>query len=271
MPELPEVETIRRGIAPLIVGRTIVRVVLRTPRLRWPLETRLRTLLPGRRIEAVERRAKYLLLRCGDGTLLVHLGMSGRIVVCPAERPPERHDHADLIFDDGSCLRFTDPRRFGAILWAGSDPGAHPLLAGLGPEPLASALDGDYLAGYAANRRVAVKSFIMDQRVVVGVGNIYASEALFRARIDPARPAGRVSRERYTQLAAAIKTVLEEAIAAGGTTLRDFRDGQGNPGYFAVQLQVYGRTDQPCPCCAAPIRCRRIGQRSSYDCPRCQR
>lgn len=269
MPELPEVETIRRGLAPLIVGRAITGVVLRTPRLRWPLDRRLRTLLPGRRVEALERRAKYLLLRCTDGTLLVHLGMSGRLCVCPADLAPGRHDHADLVFDDGSCLRFTDPRRFGAILWCAAAE-EHPLLAGLGPEPLSAALTGDYLAERAAGRRVAVKSFIMDQRVVVGVGNIYASEALFRAGIDPARPAGRISGERYARLAGAIRAVLEEALAAGGTTLRDFRDGQGNPGYFAVQLQVYGRAGQPCPHCAAPIRCRRIGQRSSYYCPRCQ-
>lgn len=271
MPELPEVETIARGIAPLVVGRVVERVVLRTPRLRWPLEKSLRRILPGRRIDAVERRAKYLLLHCGDGTLLIHLGMSGRLTVVPADCPAKKHDHADLVLSDGTCLRFTDPRRFGAILWCAIDPANHPLLSGLGPEPLGPVLSGDYLAGKAVGRRVAVKSFIMDQKIVVGVGNIYASEALFRAGIDPERSAGSVTLARYQRLATEIRAVLKDALAAGGTTLRDFRDGEGNPGYFSVQLQVYGRVGEPCPCCGQAIRCRRIGQRSSFYCRHCQR
>ena len=271
MPELPEVETIRRGLEPLLLGRTVESVVLRTPCLRWPLSPRLRTVLPGRSIDALGRRAKYLLLRCGDGTLLVHLGMSGRLVVVQADRPPQRHDHVDLVLDDGRALRFTDPRRFGALLWCDGSGLDHPLLAGLGPEPLDADLSGDYLAARAAGRRLAVKSFIMDQKIVVGVGNLNASEALFRAGIDPARAAGTVTPERYRRLAAAIRAVLEEALAAGGTTLRDFRDGHGNPGYFAVQLKVYGHAGERCPQCGTTIRSQRIGQRSSYFCPRCQR
>jgi formamidopyrimidine-DNA glycosylase len=271
MPELPEVETTRRGIAPLIVGKTIVSAVTRAAGLRWPFPPRLGELLAGQTISAVDRRAKYLLLRCEKGTLILHLGMTGHLRVVSQRVPVGRHDHLDLLFTDGSCLRFNDSRRFGALLWTSDDPEAHPLLAGLGPEPFAEGMSGDRLYRLSRGRKTAVKSFIMDQQVVVGVGNIYASEALYRAGIDPARNAGRVGLVRYRRLAAAIREVLGEAIAAGGTTIRDFSDSEGRPGYFALRLQVYGRSGDPCPRCGQAIRQSRIGQRSTYFCRACQR
>lgn len=271
MPELPEVETTRRGLEPLLCGRTITGAVLRVAGLRWPFERNLGGILAGQAIGAVERRAKYLLVRCDGGTLLLHLGMSGHLQVVPAERPAGRHDHVDLLLDDGRVLRFHDPRRFGALLWTTADPQQHPLLVELGPEPFAAEMDGGYLYRRSRGRTLAVKPFIMDQKVVVGVGNIYASEALFRAGIAPTRPAGRLGRQRYARLAAAIRQVLAEAIAAGGTTIRDFRGEGGKPGYFAIQLQVYGKDGQPCPRCSRTLRTRRLGQRSSYYCPGCQK
>jgi formamidopyrimidine-DNA glycosylase len=270
MPELPEVETVRRGLEPLLVGRTITSVVLRAERLRWPLRPELSIQLVGQPIHAVSRRAKYLLLRCESGTLLLHLGMSGVLRLLPMAIPPQRHDHVDLVLDDGNCLRLNDPRRFGALIWCDGDVVTHPLLVNLGPEPLSTDFDGDYLARRAAGRRGAVKNFLMDQRIVVGVGNIYASEALFRAGIDPARPAGEVGRDAYRKLAVSVRAVLEEALAQGGTTLRDFNDAHGQPGYFAQKLQVYGRKGLPCVVCGTPIRVRRLGGRSSFDCPQCQ-
>jgi len=270
MPELPEVETVRRGLEPLLVGRTLTSVILRAERLRWPLFPELTTQLAGQKILVVDRRAKYLLIRCTSGTVLLHLGMSGVLHLLSATLPPQRHDHVDLVLDDGNCLRLSDPRRFGAVLWCETDVAAHPLLCNLGPEPLSSEFDGDYLVRRAAGRKGAVKNFLMDQRIVVGVGNIYASEALFRAGIDPARPAGKVGAMAYHKLAAAVCTVLEEALAQGGTTLRDFNDAHGQPGYFAQNLQVYGRKGLPCVVCGTPIRVRRLGGRSSFDCPQCQ-
>lgn len=271
MPELPEVETVRAGLEPLLVGRTIRDAVLRIPGLRWPIVAGLGGILAGETILAVGRRAKYLLIRCQGGTLLLHLGMSGHLRVVAAGTPPGKHDHVDILFDDGRLLRFNDPRRFGALLWTEDDPARHPLLVELGPEPLAVELDGDYLYRRSRGRRLTVKAFIMDQKVLVGVGNIYASEALFRAGISPLAPAGALGRERYGLLLAAIREVLGAAIAAGGTTLRDFRDQGGKPGYFSRQLQVYGREGEPCRRCGRPIRQQRQGQRSTYDCPRCQK
>ncbi len=271
MPELPEVETTRRGIEPLVKGRTIVDAVVRVSRLRWPVSQRLGEILAGQTILAVERRAKYLLLRCRGGVLLLHLGMTGHLRVVPSATPAQKHDHIDLQFTDGSCLRFNDSRRFGALLWVPADADDHPLLAELGPEPFATAMDGSYLFQRSRGRKVAVKPFVMDQRVVVGVGNIYASEALFRAGIHPAREAGRISLKRYERLAAAIRDVLGEAIEAGGTTIRDFQGHDGKPGYFSLQLKVYGREGGPCPACGEPVRHARLGQRSTYFCPRCQR
>ncbi len=271
MPELPEVETTRRGIEPHLRGRRISRVVVRQPCLRWPIPADLGTRLEGRRITAVGRRAKYLLLRVAGGAALLHLGMSGSLRLVESGAPAGPHDHVDLELEEGLSLRLRDPRRFGCLLWAGGDPLRHPLLAGLGPEPWDEVFGGTYLHARAAGRRTAVKNLIMDGRVVVGVGNIYASEALFQAGILPSRAAGRIGQERYQRLADAIRQVLEEAVEAGGTTLRDFTDGEGRPGYFQRQLAVYGREGGPCPACGSTIRQRRIGQRSSYWCPRCQR
>ena len=270
MPELPEVETTRRGIAPLVEGRRVSRVVVRQPRLRWPVPEELPELLARRTLQRVERRAKYLLLRFGHGTLILHLGMSGSLRVVPPRTPPEKHDHFDLVLG-GRCLRLRDPRRFGAVLWTGEDPARHPLLANLGPEPLEAAFDGAHLHRRSRGRATAVKNFIMDGRIVVGVGNIYASEALFEAGIHPARPCGRISLERYRRLADAIRRTLAHAIEQGGTTLRDFRQADGRPGYFVQALKVYGREGAPCPRCGAPVRQRVIGQRSSFYCGRCQR
>ncbi|KGI79108.1 bifunctional DNA-formamidopyrimidine glycosylase/DNA-(apurinic or apyrimidinic site) lyase [Oleiagrimonas soli] len=270
MPELPEVETTRRGIAPHLTGRRIERVTLRRPDLRWPIPAAIGERLPGRTIDAVTRRAKYLLLQTEAGSALLHLGMSGMLRVLPPDTPLGRHDHYDLLLDSGQALRFTDPRRFGCLLW--QPPGeVHPLLAELGPEPLSDAFDGDLLWHLSRGRRSAVKTFIMDQAVVVGVGNIYASEALFAAGIHPARAAGRVSRERYAALVDAIQRILAHAIERGGTTLRDFLAPDGAPGYFEQELMVYGRDGEPCRSCGAPIRSRMLGQRNTFWCAACQR
>jgi formamidopyrimidine-DNA glycosylase len=254
MPELPEVETTRRGVEPHSRGHVVEQVVVRDPRLRWPVPAQLPELLRGQVIQAVQRRAKYLLFRTDRGTLLVHLGMSGSLRVVAAKDPPGRHDHIDIIFRDGPCLRFNDPRRFGCCLWL-EEGERHPLLEHLGPEPLSG----------------PVKSFIMDAKVVVGVGNIYANEALFLAGIRPDRAAGRVSRARYDQLATTIKRVLTTAIEQGGTTLRNFVGGDGKPGYFSQQLYVYGRAGQSCKRCGKVLREQRLSQRSSVYCVTCQR
>ena len=270
MPELPEVETTRRGIAPLVEGRRVNRVVIRQPRLRWPVPAVLPRRLPGLRIQRVARRAKYLLLQFEPGTLLLHLGMSGSLRVLPADTEPGPHDHFDLVLGD-RCLRLRDPRRFGAVLWTEEPPEKHPLLRHLGPEPLSAGFSGKYLYQRSRGRRAPVKSFIMDSRILVGVGNIYASEALYDAGIHPARAAGRISLVRYQRLADSIRETLEAAIEQGGTTLRDFRQADGNPGYFVRSLQVYGRAGKECPRCGSTVRQRVIGQRSSYYCPGCQR
>ena len=270
MPELPEVETTRRGLAPHLEGRRIETVWLRRPDLRWPIPPEITTLLPGQHIQSIERRAKYLLLHTAAGSALIHLGMSGALRVLDPRVPAGAHDHYELLLDSGRALRYTDPRRFGCLLWQA--PGTlHPLLAGLGPEPLGPDFDGDHLWRRARGRRAPVKVFLMDQAVVVGVGNIYAAEALFAAGIHPLRTAGRIARERYAALAAAVRAVLGHAIRRGGTTLRDFISPDGLPGYFEQELNVYGRLGQPCRRCGAPIRLLRLGQRSSHYCPHCQR
>lgn len=270
MPELPEVETTRRGIAPSLDGRRIVRVVVRERRLRWPLPRGFERRVQGHRVTAVLRRAKYLLIATDGGTLIVHLGMSGSLRVLRGRVAPVAHDHVDFMLDSGRCLRFNDPRRFGSLHWVTGDPVRHPLLRGLGPEPLGPHFDGDALWQLARGRRVAIKQFIMDSRIVAGVGNIYASEALFRARIRPGVQAGRVSRPRMAALAASIREVLDEAIAAGGTTLRDYVSPDGTPGYFRQELFVYERAGEPCRRCGTPIRHRVQGQRSTYYCRVCQ-
>ncbi len=270
MPELPEVETTRQGISPHVLGRTVVAAAVRESRLRWPVPADLERLLSGRTVAAITRRGKYLLINFDSGTLILHLGMSGSLRLVDDNAAPQRHDHVDVILDDGCRLRLRDPRRFGSLHWVEGDPLQHPLLASLGPEPLGAAFDGQWLYSRSRGRRVAVKPYLMDGRVVVGVGNIYANEALFLAGIHPLRPAGRISLARYGRLAEAVKEVLQEAIGQGGTTLRDFLGSDGTPGYFSQRLRVYGREAIPCEVCGHLLRQRRIGQRSTYFCPRCQ-
>jgi formamidopyrimidine-DNA glycosylase len=270
MPELPEVETTRRGILPYLQGRKILKVVVRESRLRWEVSPELATELAGQTVTAIDRRGKYLLLRTRKGAVLVHLGMSGSLRLAVVGEPLKKHDHIDFILASGRCLRYHDPRRFGCILWLTGDPAQHPLLAELGPEPLSHEFSAEYLLGRAEGRTTAVKSFIMDSQVVVGVGNIYANEALFAAGIDPARHAGKLSLERCEALVSEIKTVLDRAIVVGGTTLRDFVGGDGKPGYFAQTLKVYGRGGQACVSCMTPLKESRLGQRTTVYCPRCQ-
>ena len=273
MPELPEVEVVRRGLRPSIEGRTVARAVVREPRLRWPVPAGLDALLAGRRIETVGRRGKYLLLGFAHGTLIVHLGMSGTLRFHASAPPLRRHDHLDLVLDQG-LLRYHDPRRFGAVLWHDAADGpveAHPLLAGLGVEPLSPAFSGELLHRGTRGRRVSIKQLLLAGDVVVGVGNIYASESLFRARIRPTTQAGRLSRARCDALAAAIRETLGEAISRGGSSLRDFVGTDGESGYFQLDALVYGREGQPCRACGAPVRCTRQQQRSTYWCAHCQR
>lgn len=270
MPELPEVETTCRGIAPHVEGKRVTGVVLRRRKLRYPVPPSLAADLPGQEILGVVRRAKYLLLVAEEGTVMVHLGMSGSLRMVDADLAPEKHDHIDIVFEHGKALRLHDPRRFGAMLWLRGDPTEHPLLSELGPEPLAGSFDADYLYQRSRKRKQAIKQFIMDSHVVVGVGNIYASEALFRAGIRPSVAAGKLSRPRCEALVVAIKAVLSEAIEQGGTTLRDFVNGEGKPGYFKQQLNVYGREGEPCHRCGSEIKQRKMGQRATYYCPTCQ-
>src|SRR5690554_651929 len=270
MPELPEVETTRRGLAPHVAGRRVREVVLRRPDLRWPIPAEVQALLPGQRIVAVRRRAKYLLLETAAGSALIHLGMSGSLRLAPAATPVRPHDHFDLVIAGGRTLRFNDPRRFGCLLW--QRPGeTHPLLQGLGPEPLSGDFDGAWLWRLSRGRRAPVKTFLMDQKVVVGVGNIYAAEALFMSGISPLRAAGRVSRARYGALADAVKATLLAAIERGGTTLRDFLAPDGAPGYFEQELSTYGRGGDPCTRCGRALKQATIGQRTTVWCGHCQR
>lgn len=270
MPELPEVETTRCGIEPYIKGRRIQEAVVRQHVLRWPVPRQLNALVAGQKVLAVTRRGKYLLLQLETGTLLVHLGMSGHLCMVNTGVPPQKHDHVDMVFEHGDVLRLTDPRRFGAVLWLEGNPLDHPLLGSLGPEPLEPGFDGDYLFQSSRRRKIAVKSFVMDSHVVVGVGNIYANEALFLAGIRPTRGAGRLTRRQCDVLVAAIKTVLSRAITAGGTTLRDFRSAEGKAGYFQQELQVYGRGGLPCVRCRSLLKELRLGQRTTVYCPVCQ-
>lgn len=271
MPELPEVETTRRGVEPHVVGRRVTAVKVHNPHLRWPIPESLSQQLTGRQIESVTRRAKYLLFRAGDHHLMIHLGMSGRLRVLPIGQPRLAHDHLDILFDSGQMLRLHDPRRFGCALWLEGNPNQHALLKSLGPEPLGPDFSGKQLHARSRGRITAIKNFLMDGRVVVGVGNIYASEALYRAGINPVRAAGRITLPRYERLACAVREVLGEAIRVGGTTLRDYVGADGGTGYFQQQLNVYDREGLPCPGCGHAVRQRVIGQRSSFYCTRCQR
>lgn len=271
MPELPEVETTRRGIAPHLIGQQVQRVVVRNSRLRWPIPEDLDVRLSGQRIVRVERRAKYLLIGAEVGTLISHLGMSGSLRMVEQGTPVEKHDHVDIELESGMILRYTDPRRFGAMLWSTEPPLQHKLLQKLGPEPLLDDFSVNHLYECSRGRRMSIKPFIMDNAVVVGVGNIYASEALFAAGIDPRREAGSVSKARYAKLTEEIKRVLAVAIEQGGTTLRDFVGGDGKPGYFQQKLFVYGRAGQPCLVCGSELKDIKLGQRASVYCSRCQR
>ncbi len=269
MPELPEVETTLRGISPVLLGRIISEVRVRNASLRWPVTDAVQQAC-GQLVSSVRRRAKYLLITLDTGGLMIHLGMSGSLRICDGDDQPRKHDHVDIVLDSGHCLRFNDPRRFGLLCWWKAPVDQHPLLRHLGPEPLQDSFSGAYLYQKSRGRRVAVKNFIMDGKIVVGVGNIYASESLFMAGIHPGRAAGRISAARYDALVAAIRDVLERAIAQGGTTLRDFAGTDGKPGYFAQDLLVYDRESAPCFQCGTGIRKKVIGQRSSFYCPKCQ-
>ncbi|MFZ5510743.1 MAG: bifunctional DNA-formamidopyrimidine glycosylase/DNA-(apurinic or apyrimidinic site) lyase [Pseudomonadota bacterium] len=270
MPELPEVEITRRGLLPDLAGRKVSALVVRQGRLRYPVPADLAQHLVGRVLAGVERRAKYLLFDFGDGLLLAHLGMSGSLRLVPSGAAPGKHDHVDIVFGN-RALRLRDPRRFGALLWLTPPARHHPLLAHLGVEPLSEAFTPQYLHQAIRGRSAAIKQVLMDSRVVVGVGNIYASESLFRAGIDPRTPAGRLSRARCARLVPAVKETLEAALAAGGSSLRDFVHSDGSPGYFQQQYYVYDRDGQPCRKCAGTVRSLRQGNRSTFYCPRCQR
>ena len=269
MPELPEVETTRRGIEPHLRNKTIVSVLVHDKRLRWPVPNAVQK-LAGERVHSVERRGKYILINTQVGSALVHLGMSGSLRICTANDPLKKHDHVEVIMSSGQILRLHDPRRFGCFLWQAADAAEHKLLASLGPEPLTDAFNADYLFARTRKRQLAIKNLIMNSDVVVGVGNIYASESLFLAGIRPGRAAKRVTRKETTLLVETIKTVLARSIKQGGTTLRDFVDSDGNPGYFKQSLHVYGREGEACTECGNTIRQRVIGQRSTFYCTQCQ-
>ena len=270
MPELPEVETIRRGLAPLISEARIARLTVRDSRLRWPVATKLTRIVQGRQIQAISRRGKYLLVELDKGCLIIHLGMSGSLRYLQGPQSPTKHDHYDIELESGALVRYNDPRRFGSLHHT-TAPEAHRLLRNLGPEPLGSEFTGEYLWRRSRGRKVGIKQLIMNGQIVVGVGNIYANEALHRAGIHPTRPAGRISRQRIDRLCQEIRAVLEDALLSGGTTLRDFVGSDGRPGYFRQSLSVYERAGEPCQRCGATIRRRVIGQRASYFCVACQR
>lgn len=271
MPELPEVETTLRGIEPHILHHKIKEIVIRQYRLRWPIFSELPNLLKNQSILNIKRRAKYLLLETKIGTLIIHLGMSGSLRILTHSTPPGKHDHIDIEFAHHKILRYTDPRRFGAILWTTDDPMKHDLLKKLGPEPLSRPFTGKYLWSKAQGKKLAVKTFLMNNEIVVGVGNIYATESLFAAGIDPRMPAEKVSESRYEKLAAKVKIILRKAIQSGGTTLKDFVDSDGKPGYFSLQLQVYGREGLPCRVCNTTLKAIRLGQRNTVFCEKCQK
>lgn len=271
MPELPEVETTRRGVAPHVIGRRVERIVVYDSRLRWPVPADLDARMRGRTIDRVDRRSKYLLFHAGDSALLVHLGMTGTLRVFRNPHPRRTHDHVDIVLDDGTLLRYHDPRRFGAMLWLPATRDGHPLLDSLGPEPFDAAFDADHFWRATRARRGPIKAALMDNRVVTGVGNIYANEALFRAGIHPGTPANRLSRPRLARLVDAVRDVLSAAIAKGGSTLRDYVGSDGSAGYFQLEYYVYGRAGEACRVCGSPIAQSRLGQRSAFHCPRCQR
>lgn len=288
MPELPEVETTKNGVLPHVQNKAVQNVIIRQHQLRWPIPDDLPEIIVGATLENIERRAKYLLCHfegvhfegvhfkdshfegSQSGTVMIHLGMSGNLRVVGSKEPVQKHDHVDFVFQDGTTLRYCDPRRFGSILWLGEKPQEHKLLSGLGPEPLTEEFNAEYLWQLSRNKKMAVKQFVMDQKIVTGIGNIYATEALFTAGIRPDKPAGKVSKASYGKFVAAAKTILEKAITQGGTTLKDFVGGDGKPGYFAQELLVYGRKGKPCPVCETPLKEVKLSNRTSAYCPECQ-
>lgn len=271
MPELPEVETTLRGIKPHTLHQQVVNIIIRHPTLRWPIPTDLKNEIVGKTVLKLERRAKYLLFTFETGTLILHLGMSGRLSVLKETLPAQKHDHVDICFANKTLLRFTDPRRFGALLFTKDDPADHPLLTGIGPEPFSSLFTGDYLWKRSRGKKMPIKSYIMDGKIVAGVGNIYAAEVLFQTRLRPQTPAGKVSKAQYDHIVSAIQTILKAAIKKGGTTLKDFMKPSGTPGYFSIALQVYGQEGKPCPRCRKKLKAAKIGQRNTVYCPGCQK
>lgn len=271
MPELPEVETTRRGIEPLVANKVVERVFIHNGSLRWPVTEELAVLMPGQKFLSVGRRSKYLLFSLSQGTMIVHLGMTGHLRVETSLSQRRKHDHIEIAFTDGTSLRYNDSRRFGSILWTEQDPLHHVRLATLGPEPFDIEFNANYLHKLSRNRKIAIKPFLMDAHVVVGVGNIYASEALFQARITPLLPAGKVTKASFVRLVEAVTDILNQAIAAGGTTIRDFSNSDGTPGYFKQELCVYGRAGQKCKVCDTLVKQIKLGQRSTFYCPTCQR
>lgn len=270
MPELPEVETTLRGLKRHIINQKIQSVIVRFPKLRWPIPENLTKILPGKKLLTLKRRGKYLLFEFTHGTLILHLGMSGRLYIVKDPISFNKHDHVDIQFSNGKTLRFTDPRRFGCVLWANHGE-THPLLSKLGPEPLSKTFTAEYLWRKTRNKKIAIKNLIMDAQIVVGVGNIYAAEALFASGINPTKPSLKVTRSDCGKLVNAIKAVLQKAIKKGGTTLRDFANADGKPGYFKQELLVYSREKQACLRCGASLVCRKIGQRSTVYCRSCQK
>ena len=271
MPELPEVETTRQGITPHILKQKIQSVIIRQPKLRWPIPEDLPLLLANTVLHEIKRRAKYLLFDFSSGYMLIHLGMSGSLRIVDANRNAEKHDHIDFVFQNKRTLRLTDPRRFGAVLWLGKSPYLHSLLSKLGPEPFSDHFNGSYLHNLSRTRKLTVKQFIMDQRVVTGIGNIYANESLYLSGIRPSLAAGKISCKRYQNLSEQIKIILKQAIEQGGTTLRDFVGSDGKPGYFSQQLNVYGRSGLACPKCLQALKEIKIGNRSTVFCQNCQK
>lgn len=270
MPELPEVETTRRGIQPWLEGNIITDIHVHNASLRWPVPEELHE-LQGQPIESIHRRGKYLLLACKKGTAIIHLGMSGSLRICEPASLRRKHDHVEFHISDSKVLRYHDPRRFGCVLWHVGDIAEHRLLSSLGPEPLSEAFNSKYLKDRVRNRRVAIKNLVMDSHIVVGVGNIYASESLFKAGVRPSRTASRVTKDECESLVIAIKETLTKSIEQGGTTIKDFVNSDGNPGYFAQSLNVYGRKNEPCPKCSTLVKAKTIGQRASFYCPACQK
>lgn len=271
MPELPEVETSRRGIEPYLLNRKIKAITIRQHQLRWPIPKNLPALAEGQTIREVCRRAKYIYLKLDNGCIIIHLGMSGSLRICTQKTAIEKHDHIDIQVSSNRILRLRDPRKFGCVLWQSDDIDQHKLIKPLGPEPLSDSFDASYLHAKAMKRQCSIKALIMNSHIVVGVGNIYASEALFRAGINPKRKAGKISLARMKKLVDAIKATLHDSIEQGGTTLRDFTAEDGQPGYFAQKLLVYGRNGEACTQCGEPVRQITQQARSSYYCPRCQR